>query len=411
MTQINRFNQTIQQTEPLPKHIQEKIVNSEGGYFMTPAMWYNPESDTIHEGEWSPGEPRFDNDNVIMNVGKARAAQKRYAEQHDLRGVETAGISDNLYSAMDNYLDMRKAFRSGDRHLNSIEQAAILKREDYLYVKTLMAESNVILAIPPEHNLLQAVTVTPTSQTQYKWYKMDGGQFDVVNEDIDELTVPWTGAPAFTTDTAALRLFGTHSASTWEFRNERYDIDVENITLRYYAGQMDRKKHEIVARLINAIGGTGAADWDAVVAGANTNNPTVDIDLAIDTIVAKNKGSPTEFISNRKPERAFMASTPFVARSPLGAAVVNAIPYSSGINYTVGAIPLYGGFKWVVDSFITDEEVTIMSQEAIRFFDGPDRTISYANTQTEIEGVINKSYFDAKVIDTDLIYKMTSVLS
>jgi hypothetical protein len=413
---IKKFNQTIQNPEPLDDVVVSKIANNQGGYFSTPAFWYNRVSGKIYEDLHLSREPRFRNEDVVLDVEAARHLAQKYEKQGDLRGVQSAGISPGLYNWVDEYMDIREEAKGTgqserdvlDKH---IQQGGILKREDYLYVKTLMAETNLVLAIPPEHVLLQAVTVTPTTQTQFKWYKMDGSQPDFIQEDLDELTVPYTGAPAFTTDTAALKLYGSHTASTWEFRNEQFDVDVENVTLRLYAGQMDRKKQEIVARIINAVSGTGVNDWDALTGSANTNNPIPDFETGIDTIIAKNKGSPTEILSARAPQRAFVRSTPWVAQSPLGAATVNAVPYSGGVNYVAPAVQLLPGFTWYVDSFLTAEEVTIMAKEAIKFWDGPDRTISYANTQTEIEGTIFKSYFDGKVVDSDLMYKMTSVLS
>jgi len=417
---IRKYNQTqsqkLESPEPLDDNVISKIVNNQGGYFTTPAFWYNRMSGKIYEDIHHSREPHFRNEDVVMDVEAARKLQERYDKQGDLRGVQTAGIGQGLYKYVDAFMDLREEARDTGQNMREvldrhIQQGGILKREDYLYVKTLMAETNLVLAIPPEHVLLGAVTVTPTTQTQFKWYKMDGAQADLIQEDIDELTVPYTGAPAFTTDTAALKLYGSHTASTFEFRAEQYDINVEEVTLRLYAGQMDRKKQEVVSRIINTVSGTGVADWDAMTGSANTNNPLPDFETGIDTIIAKNKGSPTEIISARAPQRAFARSTPFIVHTQTGAASVNTVPYSGGVNYITSPGPLLAGFSWYVDSFITAEEVTLMAKEAIKFWDGPDRTISYANTQTEIEGTIFKSYFDGKVVDSDLMYKMTSVLS
>ena len=360
---IKKFNQTLKNPEPLDDVVTSKIVNNQGGYFTTPVFWYNRVSGKIYEDLHLSREPRFRNEDVVLDVEAARQLQQKYEKQGDLRGVQTAGISPGLYKWVDEYMDIREeAVNTGqnqndvlDRH---IQQGGILKREDFLYVKTLMAETNLVFAIQPEHVVLGAVTVTPTTQTQFKWYKIDGAQPDFIQEDLDELTVPFTGAPAFTTDTAALKLYGSHTASTWEFRNEQYDIDVENVTLRLYAGEMDRKKHEIVSRLINAVSGTDVANWAALTGSANTNNPITAFETGIDTIIAKNKGSPTEIISARAPQRTFIRSTPWIAQSPTGAATVNATPYNGGVNYTTTAGSLLQGFTWFVDSFMTAEEVT-----------------------------------------------------
>lgn len=404
-------NQDLPQPDTLPLSIQNKILNRESGYYSTPAMWYNPVNQCIHEDRHLMHTPEFTNDSIVMDIGEAKRLQKKYNENGDLRGAAVAGISNDLYQELDAYLDIRSQFAAGDKGAldRHVKQGGILRREDYLYMRTLQAETNLVLGLPPEHVLLQAVTVIPTTSIDtIKYYKLDGSQPDYIHEDISDLEVPDTGSIAFASDTAALKLYGAHTASTWEFRNQTYDVNVADVNLRMYGGQMDRKRNEQVATVLHAVTPTSQGLWDATSGTplVNTRNPRPDIEALADTINNSYLGSATTIVSNRKVWRTYSYSTwnqGFQTYTQQNAT------YSPSVNTVIGNVQGFPGFRWIIDTLVTATEYNVIDPAGIRFYDGPERTISYANDQTEIEGTIFKSYFGIKAVETSILTRGTGV--
>lgn len=405
--------QDLPQVDALPAHIQAKILNGESGYFSTPAMWYNPTNMCIHEDSHLMHTPDFSNDSIVMDLGESKRRREQYKQGNytDLKGVALAGISDSLYDKLDAYVDVRSEFASGDKSAldRHIRQGGILRREDYLYMRTLQAETQLVLGLPPEHVLLQAVTVIPTTSIDtIKYYKLDGSQPDYIHEDISDLEVPDTGSIAFTSDTAALKLYGAHTASTWEFRNQTYDVNVADVNLRMYGGQMDRKRNEQVANTLHAVSGTAQGLWDAVTGTppVNSRNPRTDIETLSDLINNSYLGTASTIISNRKVWRTYAYST---WNTGYGTYTQQNATYSPAVNTTIGNVQGFPGFKWIIDTLVTATEYNVIDPAGIRFYDGPERTISYANTQTEIEGTIFKSYFGIKAVETSILTRGTGV--
>lgn len=407
--------QDLPQPDMLPVSVQNKILNGESGYFSTPAMWYNPVNMTIHEDYHLMHTPEFTNDTVVMDLGEAKRKQQAFNEGKytDIKGVHLAGINSNLYDEMDAYVDVRSQFAAGDKQAldRHIKQGGILRREDYLYMRTLQAETQLVLGLPPEHILLQIVTVIPTTSIDtIKYYKLDGSQPDYIHEDISDLEVPDTGSIAFTSDTAALKLYGAHTASTWEFRNQTYDVNVADVNLRMYGGQMDRKRNEQVANTLAAISGTAQGLWDATSGTplVNTRNPRPDIETLADTINNTYLVSASVIVSNRKVWRTYTYSTwnqGFQTYTQQNAT------YSPSVNTIIGNVQGFPGFRWAIDTLIPATVYMVIDPAGIRFYDGPERTISYANTQTEIEGTIFKSYFGIKAVEDSVLTRGTGVTS
>lgn len=404
----------LPQPEQLPTNIQNKILNREGGYYSTPAMWYNPTNECVHEDQHLMNQPEFNNDSIVMDLGEAKRIKEAYDKGNysDTRGMQTAGISKDLYDQLDAYLDVRSQFKAGDKDaLNRhIRQGGILRREDYLYMRTLQAETNIVLGIQPEHVLLQVVTVVPTTSIDtIKYYKLDGAQPDYIHEDISDLEIPDTGSIAFTSDTAALKLYGAHTASTWEFRNQTYDVNVADLNLRMYGGQMDRKRSEQVAAELHAVAGTSQGLWDATSGTplVNTRNPRPDISALADSINSTFLGTANTIVSNINVWRQFQYSTwnqGFQTYTFQNFSFSNA-----STNQIIPNVPGFPGYRWAIDSQITATEYNVIDPAGIRFYDGPERTISYSNDQTEIEGTIFKSYFGVKTVESTILKRGTGV--
>lgn len=392
--------------------IEEKIRSRAGDYFFTPTLWYNPDNEKIYSDNkerYDVNKPNYDF--PVMNVkehGKARKAMHE-GRVSDLVGVETAGLIPELYRHWDEYLDVKEDMKNNGIGLmealdRGIQQGGILRREDFTYIKTLETETNMVLPLAAAHVLMQAVNVTRTTQMKFKYIRA-GPDFDVVTRKMPELGIPYTAAPVFTVAEQELSRFGTHVATTWEFRNEQYDVDVYAQLLQYYRDKMDVERNKVVADIFNAATVSAlAGTWTAVTGTPPqmTRNPVPDIELLADTIDQSLRGSASILVSNRKTYRAYHASTPWIVGTANDPAM-NPLPYESAINFTGNAGKLFPGMRWIVDSLIDTGKIFALSPAAIRFWDGPERTISYGNMQNEVEGTINKSYFTGALVESTLL--------
>jgi hypothetical protein len=286
----------------------------------------------------------------------------------------------------------------------NIQQGGMLTREDFSYMKTLQMQTNLVLPLTAAHLLTNAVTVERVTQFKIKWARV-GENMDVVTRKMSELGVPYTAQPIFTVAEQELNRYGTHIASTWEFRNETFDVDIFGTLTAFYRGKMDDERNRAIAdifaaKTVAALGGT----WTAVggTPPQMTRNPVPDIEALADTIDSTNRGSAAVLVSNRKTYRAYHSSVPWVAATSQDQAVQQ-LPYESSINFTGNAGKFFPGMSWIVDSFIQTGKVFALDRNAIRFFDGPERTISYGMMQNEVEGTINKAYFSAIEADSVLL--------
>jgi hypothetical protein len=413
MSNSNNNSQITLTEGAIPRSvIEEKIRNRSGDYFYTPTLWYNPENSIIYSdntGKYNQDKPNYVF--PVLNVKELHQAKQKLArgDTTDLMGVMSAGLHSELYPYYDEYLDVKTDVKNNGISLmealdRGIQQGGMLTREDFLYIKTLETESNLVVPLPQAHVLTQAVTVIRAAQLKFKYAKV-GPDFDVVTRKMSELGVPYTAQPTFTTAEISLDRYGTHIATTWEFRNETFDVDVYNTLLQFYRTKMDDERNRAIADLINAhtatpLGGT----WTATTGTPPqmTRNPVPDIETLVDTVDATNLGNAQTIISNRKTYRAYHASTPWIVGTSNDPAV-NPLPYESAVNFVGNAGKLFPGVRWIVDTLIDTGDVTVLDPRAIRFWDGPERTISYGMMQNEVEGTINKAYFTAAEVESSLI--------
>ena len=392
--------------------IEEKIRSHAGDYYYTPTLWFNPSNRKIYSDNkerYDLNKPRYDFE--VMNVEEHAKARKALAEgkTSDLIGVEMAGLRPELHRYWDEYMDVKEDMKNDGIGLmealdRGIQQGGILRRDDFTYIKTLETETNMVLPLAAAHVLQQIASVTRTTQMKFKYIRA-GPDFDVVTRKMPELGIPYTAAPAFTVAEQELSRYGTHIATTWEFRNEQYDVDVYAQLLQYYRDKMDVERNRIIADILAAktvtpLGGT----WTATggTPPQMTRNPVPDLEALIDGIDQTLRGNATTLVSNRKTYRAYHSSVPWVAGTSQDKAV-NQLPYESAINYTGNAGSFFPNMRWVVDSLVETGKIFALAPAAIRFWDGPERTISYGNMQNEVEGTINKSYFTAAEVEPVLL--------
>ena len=417
MQQTESGFQYYRNPEQLDEVTQEKIMQENGDYVRSEAMWYDPVRKVVTMGEYSGLRPGFEDHDIVFDLKENLRVRSlvQNGNYSDAIGMKLAGYRGEDHELIKQYLDVRNAYKRGDHDAleRNLQQGGTLERKDYLNVKTLQAENRLVMGKAPDHILLQVVERRATTDFSFKWYKVKNA-FDMVHKDIHELEVPFTGTPKFEVDTAQLKLYGGHIGTTWEFRNETFDVNVFDTVVQIWNGQMDRARNEAIADEINAVSGSAnPGDWDAIAANSNTTNPVPELGVLMDNVSGTNKGSANILISRRNVSRAFYASTPWVIGNTVGiqSPVVNALPYNSSVNYIMGAVPLFPGVRWVNDDLITAEELTAADSSALRFWDGPQRVLTYANTQTEVEGTIYKAYFAFKIMDTDLLSKYTGVLT
>lgn len=393
--------------------IEEKIRNRTGGYFVTPTLWYNPTDRIIYSDNverYNIEKPYYET--PIMNIidhKEARDSLARGNPRTDYQGIQMAGLAPELYRQWDEYSYVTKDMKDNGHSLmesldRNIQQGGMLTREDFSYMKTLQMQTNLVLPLTQPHILTSAVNVQRVTQMKFKWARV-GDNFDVVTRKMSELGVPYTAQPSFTVAEQELNRYGTHVATTWEFRNETFDVDVFGTLTAFYRTKMDDERNKAIADIFNAktvsaLGGT----WTATsgTPPQMTRNPVPDLEALADTIDALNRGAAEVFVSNRKTYRAYHSSVPWVAATSQDQAV-NQLPYQSTINFTKDAGKFFPGFPWIVDSYIGTGKIFAMNRNAITFFDGPERTISYGMMQNEVEGTINKAYFSAIEADPVLL--------
>lgn len=396
---------------------QQKIIARQGGYIHSDAMWYNPKDGNIYVGEFSEKRPSWDSSNIALDTKENIRAREAYATGNytDAIGMKTAGYSEELYPKMLEYIDIQKKLEAGEKNAleNNLMQGGMLTRQDYINVKTLETENKVVLARPEAHVLLDNIVErVATTEFSFKWYKISN-LYDAIVKKVSDQQIFHTGSLKYSTDTAQLDIYGAEIGTTWEFRQESFDIPVYQHHLQNLEGQFDRARNEAVADVLNAISGTQGTDWATTSSNANINNPIPELETLADTVNATRLGTANTIVSNKAVWRAFRSSTPWIQGNTVGiqSPIVNSLPYQSAINYVVQQVPLFEGFKWVVDDLVTAEEVTVLAPGSIRFWDGPQRTITWSHTQTDEEGTIYKAYFAAKNVETTLQSKLTNILA
>ena len=396
--------------------VQEKILHEKGELIHSKPYWYNPVNKCIYEGEFNADAPNWDNSNIVLNMEIHQQANSlaQAGQTTDDIGVATAGYSSEMYPKVAEYLDIQEQLRKGNKSAfaDNLAQGGMLDRRDYLNVKTLQVESRVVLPKPEPHILLSLVDRVATNEFSFKWYKI-GTPYDAIVKKVSPQQTFHTGSLKYTTDTASLDIYGSEIGTTFEFRQENFDVNVFQDHLNNLEGQFDRARNETVADIINAISGTAGSDWTATTSNVMDNNPIDDLEVAADAVGAADLGYPNTIISNKKTYRAFAKSTPWVVGNTVGiqSPVVNPIGYQPTSNYIVPAVPVMTGFRWAVDSLIADAAVTVCIPTSIRFWDGPQRTISWMHEQTEEQGVIYKAYWTAKTVETAHFAKKTGVTS
>jgi hypothetical protein len=318
----------------------------------------------------------------------------------DFKG--NGGWSDEMYpKAMEVIGAWQKG---GKRAVVQLGESGMLTGSDFATVKSALLALKVTTTQIRNHVLLELVTRINSDRLDLRIDDFAG--FDAINEELGVWNIPVSGKGGFTSQTFSQKKYGWHLQWSEDFNMAVYDVDVMQYHVNALRGQMDTVRNKKVAAPINALSGTAQASWSAFSGGLSTRNAKIDVKNIATVVDNSLRGSPRVIVSNRAVYDVFQTNTT-VAPGGLGAL--------AGTNYTFGngVIGDIGGFssiRWGIDDLITTDQYTVYDPAGIVFVDGPTRTAQYEDTRTGIRGTLFKQWFVAKIIDTTLFNKGTTIL-
>jgi len=368
-----------------------------------PPVWYDPSSGIFSVGEYSEIEPKWDNwywnTKEYARVNKAVKSASAAGQNVDLEGAALAGINPNLYGFAQELIeavDKARALNVKD-YTKFLKSGAILKREDFTALKTIMPQTKIIASKPRKHILKDIIRIDNAGEFLTKIYTFDG-PYDVVQENLAELNVPdITGFPSFTPQTIPMERYGIHYAFSEEFIAEQFDFNIKQFVIDNVAGQMDIVQNKKIADVLNTSSTfTAYGDWAAKTGNISTRNPGDDINAEAEKIFQTERNEGLTLVTNRVAYNTFITNS-WV--SGYGTPTYKQNTYSFG-NAIYNNIPMFTGLDWAVDTFITGTKFIAFDPAAIYAAQMPQRIVDYKNTYQTFQGTIIRSNFIVKPIDT-----------
>lgn len=342
-------------------------------------------------------------DEPIVNFQEygSQLALKESGELSDFKG--NAGFSDEWYDRM--MVAINASATGGRNAVLGLVESGMLTGDDFATVKSALLALNTTVTPIRNHVLLELVTRVRSDRLDLRFDDF-GGPFDAVNEEMGTWTIPVSFKGGFTTQTMTQKKYGWHLQWSEDFTMQYYDVDVLGYHIRNLAGQMETVMNKKVSALINALSGTAQASWSAFSGGLSTRNAKIDVKNIAKVVDASLRGSPRVILSNRDVYDSYQTNTT-VAMGGLGA--------FANVNYTFGnaIVANTGGFdsiRWGIDDLITTDQYTAFDPRGIVFAEGPQKVAQYEDVRTGIRGTIFKRWFGAKIIDTTVFNKGTTVL-
>lgn len=367
-------------------------------------VWYNPETKIFAVGEYSEIEPKWDN--WVMNVREYALRQKQIKSagvDSDPMGTKLAGLNPNLYGVAHELMDaVDAAAAAGVKDYTkfiksaSVKSAAILKREDFTSLKTIMPQTKIIAATPQQHILKDMISVSNQGEFLTKIYSFDG-PFDMWQENLAEMSVPdITGYPSFTPQTIGMERLGLHYAFSEEFLAESFDFNIKDFVLKNIAGQIDIVLNKKIADVLNAATFTGYSDWAPKTGTISTNNPADAINAEADKLFNTNKMQSMKILTNRNVFNTFKNNTWI---NNYGTISFKPFNYTYG-NDRYTDIQGFPGLEWGVDSFVSATKFIVFDPSSIFAAQMPTRTVNYKDQYETHEGTIIRQNFVVKNIDS-----------
>ena len=315
----------------------------------------------------------------------------------------SAGFSDEWYPRM--MIALEAQATGGRKAVLGLQESGMLTGDDFATVKSALIALNTTVTPIRNHILLDLVTRVRSDRLDLRFDDF-GGPFDAINEEMGTWTIPVSFKGGFTTQTMTQKKYGWHLQWSEDFTMQYYDVDVMGYHIRNLAGQMETVMNKKVAALINALSGTAQASWSAFSGGLSTRNAKIDVKNIAKVVDASLRGSPQVILSNRDVYDSYQTNTT-VAPGGLGA--LAGVGYQFG-NAIIGSIGGFDSIRWGVDDLITTDQYTVFDPRGIVFAEGPQKVVQYEDVRTGIRGTIFKRWFGAKIIDSAVFNKGTTIL-
>lgn len=366
-------------------------------------LWISDKDKIISKGEeeLSVGyQPTYEE--TIINYGEYQRQKQLKAEGKITDWQGTMGVNPQYY---DDFVAVRDAWsRGGKKEVMKLGESGMLTGADFALVKSAIVALKTTTTPIRNHILTQMVTNIQSDRLDLRIDDFAG--YDGINEELGVWNIPISGKGGFTTQTMTQKKYGWHLQWSEDFTMQVYDVDVMQYHVNALRGQMELVMNKKIAAPINALSGTVQGSWSAFSGGLSTRNAKIDVKNIAAVVDASLRGSPRAILSNRAVYDAYQTNTS-VAMGGLGA--------FAGVNYTFGNAIVTGnqGFdsiKWGIDDLITTDQYTVFDPAGILFVNGPQRTAQYEDTRQGVRGTIFKRWFAAKIIDSAVFSKGTTVL-
>lgn len=372
------------------------------------SVYHDPVTNSLYTGEDEYGDPTWDTHRWNLTEYSLKQASLKDGDYNDDIGAALAGVNQNDYQKAAEYLaiETRMIIDGATKADNYLKQAAILQRDDFTQYKTIKSMGKVIAATPRKHALLGLVPVRNTTELEEKLWMWDG-PFDVVNENIPELNIPWTGTTGFTSQQVQLTRYGTHMAFSEEFLGETYDVDIKGAITNNMSGQIDVVKNKKIADVLNAATLTSYGDWSAKTSNVSARDPGPDINAEATKIFGTDKDSGRYIMAtSRAVKQAYDANS---FNNGYGTLQFKPETFGYG-NQLFSGFTRFDDIRWAVDSFITNKRFVLFDPDAILFLQGPSKTINYTGQYQDHRGTIFKTFFSVKTLDSDRVLGGSAVL-
>lgn len=385
--------QTIRRATPLHSKIP-------GYQEISDPLYYDHAKRVFTLGERAEYEPLTYNWIWDLNPWiQRRKAIKSAGVDSDPLGTELEGINPNFYELGHEVMDaVLKARQSGEQdYTKFIKNAAILKREDFTALKTVVAQTRILASKPKSHILLDLINIENVSEFQTKIYSFDG-PWDMVQENLPELNVPFiTGYPSFSSQTFGMERYGLHYAMSEEFISETYDFNIRQFVIDNVAGQFRLVFTKKFADLLNTTAVfTGYGSWTTKTANISDNNPADHINAEATKLDNNLRNEGMVMASNRKVFNAYLNN---YFTSGYGTPQYKQPGYTFG-NAIMTNIAQFQGLDWGIDSFVVDNKFILFDPNTFLAQQMPDRIVNYKSPYQTHSGTIVRKNFIVKTIDS-----------
>lgn len=376
-------------------------------------VWTDKGRGIISVGEFDPWHPDWDNwywnikeyARANMAVNQLRSAG---VEDSDPMGTRLAGVNPQLYGKAQELMyavDYATA-RNEENPMKYLRSAAIIKREDFMAFKTIVAQTKILAVKPRKHIILEMIPVDNVSEFDTKIYSFDG-PWDMVQENLPELNIPdITGIPNFTPMTFGMERNAMHWAFSEEFLAQTFDFNIKDFVIKNVAGQFEAVFNKKAADVINNSSTlTGYGDWKAKTGGVSDRDPSEDINVEATKLDDTLKTEGVIMASQRKVYNAYLGNT---YNNGWGTPTYKHHDYSFG-NAIVTNIPHFTGLDWGIDTFFAANKVFLFDPAAIYAAQMPERTVDYKSQFGTHQGTIVRKNMIVKPLDTSRMLGLSGV--